>query len=212
MDMSGDDVWKKKLTPEQSVVSDPKPQKKDAGPVSRKGYPLTTQALFIFVVVLFASGTVEFTQLLSALGTLGYVGAFLAGIFFVSSFTVGPAAVILFHLGSVGPLWSLSLIAGLGAAFGDVLIFRFLKDGVYKELAPRFSKLSESRLSRALQSPKWRWVLPILGGIIIASPFPDEIGIALMGFSSVRWWQFFPLAVVLNSIGIFFVLGVARSF
>jgi len=201
MEMSDRDEWKEKLTPEQGGVTF------DSG----KGYPLTAKALFIFIVVLFASGTAEFVRFLSALEHLGYVGSFLTGIFFVSSFTVGPAAVVLFHLGSAGPLWLMSLVAGIGAAFGDLLIFRFLQDGVYKEIAPLFSNMNEALMGPALWSPKWKWFLPVLGAAVIASPFPDEIGIALMGLSTMRWWQFLPLAIVLNSVGIFIILSVAHG-
>lgn len=192
-----------------SVALDFYPVTNFTSPKKGRGYPLTTLALFLFVVVLFMSGTSAFAQLLSALGGLGYLGTFFTGIFFVSSFTVGPAAVILFHLSSVGPLWLVSLVAGVGAALGDVLIFRFLQDGVFKELAPLFTRVATSRLGAVLQSPRWRWALPVLGAIVIASPIPDEIGIALMGLSAVRWWQFLPLTIFLNSIGIFIILFLA---
>lgn len=174
-------------------------------------YPLTAQALFIFVVVLFASGTTEFTQFFSLLGGLSYLGAFVTGVFFVSSFTVGPAAVVLFHLSSAESLWPMALAAGIGAAAGDVLVFRFLKDSIYKELAPFFSRVAVSRVGRTLGLPRFRWVLPVLGAVVIASPFPDEIGIALMGLSTMRWWQFLPLAIILNSVGVFIILSVARG-
>jgi len=30
------------------------------------------------------------------------------------------------------------------------------------------------------------WSLPVIGAVIIASPFPDELGISLMGFSKMK--------------------------
>ena len=58
------------------------------------------------------------------IGSLGYLGAFLSGIFFV--FTVAPAAVILFDIANIlNPI--LLLLAGLGTVVGDYY-FRYLKD------------------------------------------------------------------------------------
>lgn len=174
-------------------------------------YPLTSLAVVIFIATLLLSRTDLFQSAVTELQNWGYVGMFFVGMFFVSSFTVGPAAVVLFHLGSVGSLWVIALVAGIGAAFGDLIIFRLLKDGVYQELAPLFSRIAESRFGLVLQSTRWKWVIPVLGAIVIASPFPDEVGIALMGLSALRWWQFLPLAVFLNSIGIFVILFFASS-
>lgn len=50
------------------------------------------------------------------------------------------------------------------------------------------------------------------GAFIIASPFPDEMRIGLIGASKLKNWQFLILSFLLNSIGIFVVVTAARSF
>jgi hypothetical protein len=65
---------------------------------------------------------------------------------------------------------------------------------------------------RIFSTPYFAWILPVLGAFIIASPFPDEIGIGLMGISRMKTWQFLLLAFVLNSTGIFFIVTLANSF
>ncbi|MEK7557169.1 MAG: hypothetical protein AAB538_04290, partial [Patescibacteria group bacterium] len=50
-----------------------------------------------------------------------------------------------------------------------------------------------------------------LAGIIIASPLPDEIGIALLGFMKTRKKDFFLLSLVANFLGILAIGLVARE-
>ena len=52
----------------------------------------------------------------------------------------------------------------------------------------------------------------VMGAIIIASPFPDEVGISLMGISQLKNWQFLVISFLLNSLGILFVVTIAKSF
>jgi len=149
-------------------------------------------------------------NIISDIGNLGYLGAFITGIFFVSTFTVAPASVVLFYLvKELAPL-EVALLAGLGGVVGDYIIFRFLKDRVFEELKPIFMKLGGVRLSHLISTPYFAWTAPVLGAVIIASPFPDEIGVGLLGISKLKNWQFLTLSLVLNSLGILAIITLAR--
>ena len=50
-----------------------------------------------------------------------------------------------------------------------------------------------------------------MGGLIIASPFPDELGIGLLGFSKMRTRWFVLLSFTFNFIGIFLIGLVAKT-
>lgn len=175
-------------------------------------YPNTVlliASLIVFVVLLYTPGV---QHAIVWLGSLGYVGGFICGIFFVSTFSVAPAAVILFHLAeTLNPL-GIALAAGLGSVLGDLLIFRFLRDGVFEELAPilRTSRMG-LRFEQLFNKPYFAWIVPIIGALIIASPLPDEVGIGLMGLSKIRLWQFALVAFLLNTIGILLIALTAQS-
>ena len=172
-----------------------------------------TGLLILSVVVFFyLAGTPFVERIIATMGSLGYVGSFVAGIFFVSTFTVAPAGIVLYHLAEMLNPLGVALSAGVGAVIGDYLIFRFFKDHVFEELRPIFSKLGNHSMLRILSTPYFAWILPVLGAFIIASPFPDEVGIGLMGISHMKSWQFLILAFVLNATGIFFIVTLARSF
>lgn len=146
------------------------------------------------------------------IGNLSYFGAFIIGIFFVSTFTVAPAMAILYNLAeTLNPL-GVVILAGSGAVIGDYLIFRFLKDKIFKELNLIFSKLGGSFIKKIFLTPYFAWLLPIAGAFIIASPLPDEAGISLLGLSKVKNWQFILISFLLNAVGIFLIITLARSF
>ncbi|MEK7118255.1 MAG: hypothetical protein AAB869_01465 [Patescibacteria group bacterium] len=171
-----------------------------------------TWLLIISVVAFFyLAGTPFVERIIAALGGLSYVGSFIAGIFFVSTFTVTPAGIVLYHLAELQNPLGVALSAGLGAVIGDFIIFHFFKDHVFEELKPVFGKLGNHPILRILSTPYFAWILPVLGAFIIASPLPDEVGIGLMGISRMKSWQFLILAFALNAIGIFFIVTLALS-
>jgi len=173
-------------------------------------YKNTTLLAFSLVVFFFLAKTPEVDNLVRQAGTLGYIGAFIAGIFFVSTFTVAPAAVVLYHLAdSLHPL-EIALLAGLGAMIGDYIIFKYLKDKIFIELRPLFMKHGWPYMRILYRSPYFAWMLPVFGAFIIASPFPDEVGVGILGMSKIKRWQFFLLSLVLNAVGIFLVVTIAR--
>ncbi|HEY4505998.1 MAG TPA: hypothetical protein VJJ24_00895 [Candidatus Paceibacterota bacterium] len=167
---------------------------------------LLIASLFLFF---YLADTPFVKEVISGIGDLGYLGAFIAGIFFVSTFTVAPAGVVLFYLAKELMPLEVALFAGLGGVVGDFIIFRFLKDYVFEELRPVFMKLGGMRLSHLIATPYFAWLAPVMGAIIIASPLPDEVGIGLLGISKLKNWQFLLLSLVLNSLGILIVISLA---
>jgi uncharacterized membrane protein YdjX (TVP38/TMEM64 family) len=61
-------------------------------------------------------------------------------------------------------------------------------------------------LLRIFQNKYLAWFLPVAGAIIIASPFPDEVGVSLMGLSKIKPWRFALLSFILNTAGIYILL------
>lgn len=168
--------------------------------------------LIISLITLFYVTSTDFGQrAIDSISKLGYIGIFVSGIFFVSTFTVAPASVVLFKLTQIYNPFLIAITAGLGAVIGDYIIFRFLKDGVFEEMKPVFMRLGGSNISRLLSTPYFAWLAPVLGALIIASPFPDEIGVGLMGISKLKNWQFITISFLLNSFGILLIITIAKS-
>lgn len=169
---------------------------------------LTILCVSLFVAYLLYENE-GFHSFLLHLGGFGYFGAFIAGMLFVSTFTVATGVLILLVLAEQLSVWELGLIAGLGAVLGDLIIFRFIKDDLVEEVRPLYNQFGGGHISKLLHSRYFSWTLPVIGAVLIASPFPDEIGISLMGLSKIRTYQFIALSFCLNTVGIMLVVSTS---
>jgi len=162
-----------------------------------------------FLVAFFFFENETIHSFLLHLGALEYLGAFLAGIMFTSTFTVALSMVILLILAeNLNPI-HIGIIAGVGAVLGDLLIFRFVRDNLYNEIKDVYNNFGGNHLRRVLHTKYFSWTLPVIGAALIASPLPDEIGISLMGIAKMKTYQFVILSFLLNSVGIFLVISAS---
>lgn len=165
---------------------------------------------FSLIIALILSRFEAFHTFLLNLGNFGYLGAFIAGALFVSTFTVATGAVILLVLAERMSPIEIGIIAGLGAVVGDFIIFRFIKNNLTQELTLIYNHIDGNHhLQKVLHSKYFSWTLPVIGAIIIASPLPDEIGVSLMGITKMSTFHFLLISFVLNAIGIFLVVSAS---
>jgi|GEM_PF-1610540 len=159
-------------------------------------------------IVMYAVGAME--RLVSLLGVYGYVGALALGILYASALTAGFASLAFVAMGGdLNPI-VVAMLGGFGCMVADLAIYSFVRIGIMTELralANRFipatglAKLRAFSLRRGI-----RPLLPILGAIIIASPFPDELGVSLFAVAGVRIKALAAVALVLNTIGIYLLV------
>ncbi len=174
-------------------------------------YKNLTLAFFGIVFAIFLSRIEVFQSFLLHLGTFGYFGAFLGGILFVSTFTVAIGALILLLLSQTLSPLEIGFIAGLGAVFEDFTIFNLTKNNLNSELAVAYDRFDgKHHFQKILHSKYFSWSLPVIGALIVASPFPDEIGVTLMGISKMKTYKFLIISFVLNALGIFLVLTASK--
>lgn len=175
-------------------------------------YKNTVLIVLSVIVFLLIADTDIVRWALMHMSSYGYVSAAFAGMLFVSTFTIAPGTAILFHLAEELDPYLIALYAGMGAVIGDLLIYRFFKGSIFKELTPLFNKFGGSHLTTLLHSPHFGWFTPVLGAMIIAVPIlPDELGIGLMGLSKVKEWQFILLTYTLNVLGVLVIVLAAQA-
>ena len=140
------------------------------------------------------------------------LGSFIAGIFFTSVFTTAPATVTLGQIAQANSIWLTALFGALGAVLGDLAILRFFRGVFEARLAALLAHRGPIRRLRAIFRLKlFRWFLLLIGGLIIASPLPDELGISLLGFSKAKRRTFVIVSFAFNFIGILIIGLVAKS-
>lgn len=154
-------------------------------------------------------GTVD--NFLDSVSGLTHVGSFLAGMFFTSLFTTVPAMVVLGELALSTPLWIVALFGGLGAVVGDYILFLIVRQGLSKDVEYLIAHSGFKRFKKIFHTKLLHHMLPFLGALVLASPLPDEIGLAMLGFSKVDKDRFLLISLAMNSFGIYMIGLVARG-
>ena len=161
----------------------------------------------VITLLLVRMGALE--QLLTASEEQVYIGSFIAGIFFTSVFTIAPASIALAEIATSAPPLSVAIWGALGAMLGDLLLFLFIRD-VFTEDVQEFVGIKKIRRLFARSHVGFiRWLAPVVGAIIIASPLPDELGLALLGIARTKTSVVLPIAFCLNFLGILAIAAIA---
>lgn len=164
----------------------------------------------LFAITLVKTGVIP--RLLALMQGFEFLGSFVAGMFFTSVFTTPPAIAALGEIARDTGILSTVLLGAAGAVIGDLIIFRFVKDRVAEHIMLILEHESGTKRTRLLMRYKFfRWFTFLAGGLIIASPLPDELGVSLLGLSHVKTKYFVVLSFVFNALGIALISIIARA-
>ena len=167
--------------------------------------------LSVLVAVLLVR-TEVLANLLASAGDMEVFGAFIAGIFFTSIFTTAPAIAALGEISIIHGIFYTAFFGAVGSVLGDLIIFRFVRDRFSEHVSEIMTHQSVWRRFHLLFKRRFfRWFTFFVGGFILASPLPDELGIAVLGFSKMRVKYFALLSFAFNFLGILAIGLVARS-
>lgn len=138
------------------------------------------------------------------------IASFISGLFFTSVFTVAPASVALAQVGQEASAMTVALWGALGAMCGDLLLFYFIRDRFAEDLLNSLKPSVVKHIFSSFHFGFLKWLSPLVGAFIIASPLPDEMGLALMGMSKVKTAVLMPVSFVMNAVGIYAVIWFAH--
>lgn len=171
--------------------------------------------LFLFLISLavgiFILRSPQLHEVITHLGNFAYIGIVIVGFFVVMTFTVIPSLAVLLTLSETVHPVLLSLLAGVGGMCGDYLLMRYFRSETDQLLADKTLR-NHLFLKRVVRSRIFHWIAPLIGAIIVASPFPDEIGVTLLGISKLETKKFLPLVFVLDTVGIFLIITIGNIF
>ena len=124
---------------------------------------------------------------------------------------MAPATVALIKIAQFNSLWLVALLGAIGAVIGDLVIFYFLRDHLTEDFLELLKHgTSGKRIRHIFRSKIMRFSLAIIGALVIASPLPDELGLALLGISKIKSSLFIPISFLMNFLGIILINVVAR--
>lgn len=151
-------------------------------------------------------------QLIGSAQNLELIGSFVAGMFFTSIFTTAPAIAALGEISLLQGIFSTALVGAVGSVVGDLLIFTFVKDRVSQHVSELLAHTRMSKRFRVVFRRRlFRWFTFFIGGLILASPLPDELGVSLLGLSKMRFKYFIALSFVFNFLGILAIGLITRA-
>ena len=174
-------------------------------------YPKFLLLFITFIVAYFMFYSRNYGPFNNFIIDLGYSGTFVAGMMFSYGFSAAPATAVFLILAQHQNIYLASIIGGLGALISDLFIFSFIRQSFAEEL----NMLSKERIvvyfNNRLPGIFKKYLLPVAAGFVIASPLPDEIGVALLAASKIVSTRIFTfISYSLNTIGIFVVLYIGR--
>lgn len=142
-----------------------------------------------------------------------YLSSFTLGVFYAYGFTATLATGALLKVANQQNIIITGLIAGLGSLLGDLIIFRFIRSSFNDEL----KLLGKTKLMKKIKKIFEKYsslnkMVPLVAYMIIASPLPDEIGVALAAsYKDVTTKSFVAISYLLNTAGIFIILIIGKS-
>lgn len=162
-----------------------------------------------FAILLVQNGTVD--SFLSQVAPVQYLAEFVAGVLF-TSFLTTPFSFALFYVlaENTHPL-QIALIGGVGACIGDMLIVTIFRNSFFDDFKTLEKTLKLKRAFHFFHHSHFNHLAPLLGVLIIASPFPDELGLMMLGASKLKTVQLVILTFIINTAGIFFITLAARN-
>ncbi len=168
---------------------------------------------FVSILIVFVLIKIPMVHaLMHELSRAGYVGAFVGGMLYVSALTSALGALLLLAMLESVEIMELSILAGVGGLVGDLILFRYIRSGIHAELTHIYNRVGGKGITRTFKrTPVLNWIVPIIGMIIIASPFPDEIGISMLGFSQIKTVHFAVVALILDIVGVYALLHITSQ-
>ena len=124
-----------------------------------------------------------------------------------------PAIAAFYVLGNTHNPFLMAFVGASGALLSDYLIFKFVRDRLLvelKDLSHEFSEVIPRLQLHIKRSTYFKWIIPTIAGLIIASPLPDEIAAALFAVVKYDLKKFIIFSFVSKFLGIILIAYVAR--
>ncbi len=163
----------------------------------------------VLTIIVVKSGSLDLV--LEKIKHLPIIGSFIAGIFFTSVFTIAASAVVLVHISQHTDPLTVALIGACGALIGDLTLFAIVKEKITRNVDALITKASLGHPVAIFHLEFLRWLNPILGALVIASPLPDELGLALLGFSELKPQTLAAILFFMNGLGIYILATIAHG-
>lgn len=184
----------------------------------KKQYICKYPKLLIFMITIIIAITLFYEWMYSQvihdfLLSLGYWGTFLWWLFYSYGFTSTSATAVLLILAENTSLIFAILTAWIWALISDIVLLKFAKNHLLQELTLLKEEIYIVKLRNFLKKifwPPYKYIMPIIAGILIMSPLPTEIGITILASRNLSMKKFMIISYILHTIGIAIILIIGK--
>ena len=163
----------------------------------------------LLAILLVRMGIVS--QFIQITASMKILSSFVAGMFFTSVLTVAPASVALGALSTSTPLLVVAFWGACGAALVDYILFTFFRKDVSIDIKGMLKPSMRRRILSLFHHGFLKWLVVVSGALIIASPLPDELGLAVLSFSHVKTKELLAVTFSMNFFGILALTSLTRA-
>ena len=174
-----------------------------------KHFPRLTTIVLSYAAAFLVFGLLGAQFFHDLLAPFGIFGIFIAGVFYTFSFTSSIGALILVTVAPYFPTGVIAVVGGAGALAADLAIFNFVKHDLKKEV----DRIANSAFICAVGAKNifcQQWFRNVFGAFILASPLPDELGVAMMSTGKISKGNFALISFIVDVVGIYVLVYVAR--
>jgi len=168
----------------------------------------TILILLIILLTLESYLTGSLQKFFNSLGEYGYIGSFISGFLYSYGVTTPFAVAAFIVLAKIQNVWILIILGTLGGVIGEYFIYDFAK----KETGKSVKIYKNRKIKIEIKSKLLRKLSPLIAGIVIATPIPDEFLAFLFGIEKYKLRDFLVLTFVFKLIGTFLIVGFGRIF
>lgn len=138
--------------------------------------------------------------------------AFVMGFLFSLTFTTAIATSVFIVLAETthNP-YLIALVGGIGSIAANGILYKFLKDEIIEDIKVLEPQYAKKIAHRIMHSKLFVGVIPYIAALTLASPLPDEIGIAMLAGSNYKYTKFFLLSFGLHIIGILLIVLFGKT-
>lgn len=164
----------------------------------------TVVASYVLVAILFLILGPDFFHALVT--PLGLGGVFVVGMMYSYSITTSVGALLLPAFLALYTAPTIAIIGGLGSTFAGITILRAIRGNLKSEMQ-RLGATALMRWAGRLPLMRHDAFRDIIGILVIMSPVPDEIGIAIMATTHLSESSFRVLTLIANIVGIYVLVA-----
>ena len=177
----------------------------------RLKYPKLLTLIFIILISYFVFQLDPVNSFLDKISfKYAYISSFIAGLLLPFGFTAPFAAGVFINLIAENILLA-TVLGGIGGLISDMVIFKIIRLSFMDE----FEKLEHTKMmeeitylldTNAIHRFKM-YIIYALAGLMIASPLPDEAGVAMLaGMTRINAYTLAILSFALHALGIYILL------